>query len=420
MQEINKFSHMPWNAFLYASLKIISKCIRRHFKAKEEVSEAFKTQLKEGPMIIVCNHMSNYDFAYFMAPFKREKVNFVVADIMKLSSKKFAYLFKHYHVILKKQFYADFTCIKTIKRYLDDGINVIICPEGKETSDGQTGIIMPSIARLLKWLKYPVGYIKIHGLGLLAPKWGHSVRKGPSELSCDMLLKKEEVESLDNDSIYKIVSKKLAFNEHEYQMENGYIYTGEKYAEGLENVLYKCPVCGEEFTIKSKDNIMTCSHCGSVFEYMNDGRIIEKNDRIEESRVDKWSNSEKIFIKTEVQKNDFFMEDDVDLLMPNEKENGYNFICHGHIKMDKENLVFEAKNIPNENISYLLKNDLSGLESLKNRLNRLEFPLKNYNTIANIPGYSIDMCDSEYAYRFVVTSRPSSAKYALAIEALSN
>ena len=214
-------------------------------------------------------------------------------------------------------------------------------------------------------------------------------------------------------------SERLNTIKEEYEMAKfvcsvcGYVHEGDSAPE-------KCPVCGEEFTITSKENIMTCSHCGSVFEYRGDGNIVEKNDRIEKTRVDKWSNSEKIFIKTEVENNNFFMEDDVDLLMPNEKENGYNFICHGHIKMDKENLVFEAKDIQKENILYLVKNDLSALEPLKNRLNRLEFPLKNYNTIANIPGYSIDMCDSEYAYRFVVTSRPSSAKYALAIEALSN
>ena len=72
-QETNN-QHMPWNAFLYSALKFISKRIRRHFKAKEEVAQAFKTQLKEGPMIIVCNHMSNLDFAYFMAPLKRKKL----------------------------------------------------------------------------------------------------------------------------------------------------------------------------------------------------------------------------------------------------------------------------------------------------------------------------------------------------------
>lgn len=418
-QETNS-QHMPWNAFLYSALKFISKRIRRHFKAKEEVSEAFKVQLKSGPMIIVCNHLSNYDFAYFMAPFKKEKVNFVVADIMKYSDKKFAFLFKHYHVISKKQFYADFTCIKTIKRYLDDGVNVIICPEGKETSDGQTGVIMPSISRLIKWLKYPVGYIKIHGLGLIAPKWGHSIKKGPSDVYCDMLFTKDEVESLDNDSMYEKISEKLSYNEHEYQAENGYIYKGKMFAEGLQNVLYKCRVCGSEFCMEGKDNLLTCTKCGSQYEYKEDGSIVELNKKIEPTRIDKWSNSEKIFIKNEVQNENFFMEDDVDLLMPNKTKNGYSFICHGHIKMDKKSLVFVSGEIKNENILYLVNEDLSALEPLKQRISKLDFPLKNYDTIANIPGYSIDMCENDYAYRFVVTSRPSAAKYALAIEALYN
>ena len=87
--------------------------------------------------------------------------------------------------------------------------------------------------------------------------------------------------------------------------------------------------------------------------------------------------------------------------------------------MDKKKMIFDADEIDENNIKYLLKNDLDGLEQLKNSLKHLEFDLKNYSSIANIPGYSIDMCDGDHAYRFVVKSRPSSAKYALVIEALA-
>ena len=58
---------MPWNPTLYAILKVIAKGVRRHFKVKESISPEFKEQLKNGPMIIVCNHASNLDFAYFLA-----------------------------------------------------------------------------------------------------------------------------------------------------------------------------------------------------------------------------------------------------------------------------------------------------------------------------------------------------------------
>ena len=192
------------------------------------------------------------------------------------------------------------------------------------------------------------------------------------------------------------------------------------FAEGLQNILYRCPVCGSEFSFEGKGHFFTCTKCGSVYEYREDGNIVEKNNKIEPTRIDKWSNSEKIYIKNEVQDEKFFMEDDVDLLMPNKTKNGYTFICHGHIKMDRNSLVFEAGEIKDENILYIVNNDLNGLEPLKQRISRLDFPLKNYDTIANIPGYSIDMCDNDYSYRLVITSRPSAAKYALAIEAPYN
>jgi len=411
--------HMPWNPTLYAVLKVIAKGVRRYFKVKESVSPEFKEQLKTGPMIIVCNHASNLDFAHFLAPFKKERVNFVVAENMKYSSKLFAFLFKHYHIIHKKQFYADLTCIKNIKKYLDDGINVIICPEGKETSDGQTSVIMPSIIRLLKMMSYPVGSIKIHGTGLIEPKWGKSTRKGPSETNCDMLFSVEDLKNKSNEELYNLLMERLSFNEHEYQISNGYTYKGKQFAEGLQNILYKCPVCGAEFKITAKDNIMKCEECSSEFRYNNNGIIESLDGKDIPNRIDLWSNKEKSFILEEIKNENFFMEDDVELFMENEKENGYSYITKGHIFMDKKKMIFDADEIDENNIKYLLKNDLGGLEQLINSLKHLEFDLKNYSSIANIPGYSIDMCDGDHAYRFVVKSRPSSAKYALVIEALA-
>ena len=415
----NANTHMPWNPTLYGLLKVIAWGVRRHFKVKESVSDSFKEQLKSGPMLIVCNHASNLDFAYFLTPFKREKVNFVVAENMKYSSKLFAFLFKHYHIIHKKQFYADLSCIKNIKKYLDDGISVIICPEGKETSDGQTSVILPSIIRLIKMMGYPVGSIKIHGTGLIEPKWGYTTRKGPSEANCDMLFTLEDLKNKSNDELFALLMQRLSFNEHEYQISNGYKYSGKRYAEGLQNILYRCPVCGEEFRITAKDYTLKCEACSSEFKYNRDGSIESLDGKQIPNRVDVWSNEEKNKIFEEIKNEQFFMEDDVELFMENQKLNGYSYITKGHIYMDKKKLVFDSEEIDENNIQYLVKDDSSQLELLKSNLKHMEFDLKNYSSIANIPGYSIDMCDSTHAYRFVIKSRPSSAKYALVIEALA-
>ena len=417
MSEINKTKHIPWNGFLYAILKIIAKYIRRIFKCKESVSDAFKGQLQNGPMLIVCNHASNYDFAYYLTPFKKEKVNFVVAENMHYSSKLFAFLFKHYHIISKKQFFADLTCIKNIKKYLDNGISVIICPEGKESSDGCTSVVLPSIARLIKMLSYPVGSIKIQGTGLVAPKWADKTKKGPTSATCDMLFSKEDLKEMKAEEIYSKLMDRLSFNEHEYQVEHGYTYKGKGFALGLQNILYRCPVCEKEFNLASIDNKLICRNCNSEFTYTNDGFI--KSERIGQTRIDLWFKEQKNILDNELKNDKFIMEDDVDLYMENFKKNGYSFICKGHIKMNKKTLQFNSFEINEKHIKYLLDSDFTSLESLKNYIGSLVFDLKNYSSIANIPGYSIDMCDAKHAFRFVLTSRPSSAKYALAIEQLS-
>lgn len=95
---------------------------------------------------------------------------------------------------------------KEYQKYLDQGISVLICPEGKVSANGVTGAIAPSIARLVQWLGYPVGVIKMQGASLARPKWAYNlrfVRRGRVVTNCDMLFTKEEAKSLSKEEIYQ-------------------------------------------------------------------------------------------------------------------------------------------------------------------------------------------------------------------------
>ena len=130
--------------------------MRARFRVRSVLSPAFRKQKKEGAMLVLSNHVSAFDFAYFSTPFLGKKVSFVVAESMMYSMPLFAKMIKGYRAITKKQFYADYTCTKNIKKYLDAGISVILCPEGKVSAEGKTGPVAFSIAKLVKWLGYPV------------------------------------------------------------------------------------------------------------------------------------------------------------------------------------------------------------------------------------------------------------------------
>lgn len=72
------------------------------------------------------------------------------------------------------------------------------------SADGVTGAILPSIARLVQWLGYPVGVIKMCGASLARPKWAYNlrmIRRGKVLTDCNMLFTKEDVKTLSKEEI---------------------------------------------------------------------------------------------------------------------------------------------------------------------------------------------------------------------------
>ena len=242
----------------YLVLMWACSMIRLYVRAKTRMSAAFREQKKKGAMLLLSNHLSAIDFAYFTTPFFGKKVNFVVAENMMYSTPFFATLIQGYHAITKKQFYADYTCIKNIKRNIDAGISVIMCPEGKVSAEGKTGPIAFSIAKLVKWLGCPVGASVLKGSGLTLPKWASGIRRNRVECNLDMIMTADEVKSMSTAEIMERIEGALAHNEHIWQTENGMRYRGKRLAEGLERLLYKCPVCGEDFSTATEGGRIFC------------------------------------------------------------------------------------------------------------------------------------------------------------------
>ena len=394
-----------------------------HCKGRK--SKAFKKQLKKGPMLIMSNHLSAYDFINFSAPLLGHKVNFVVAENMMFSNPIFAKLISSYHAIPKRQYFADFTCIKQIKNNLDAGISVILCPEGKVSADGKTGAISESTARLVEWLGYPVGVCKLEGASFVRPKWAYNKRKGKNFASYDLLFSKDDVKNLSKAEIYKRLVDALDHNEHAWQIENGIKFKGERYAEGLDRILYVCPKCGEEFSLSTKGDEICCTHCGNRIRYENTGRLVPlTQDSKTFERIDLWFDHERSLVKEEVKAADFCLRDEVKLFVENETKNGYRYIADGVLTLKDDELTFVAShNMRNKNVKAEFKvNDLAcedeggEQEPVEEEFLHISFNTSKCDTIAYQPGTLIDMYDEKHTYRFMMLNRFSATKYALAVE----
>ncbi len=391
-------------------------------------SKAFKRQKKNGAMLIVCNHLSAYDFIHFSSAMYGAPLNFVVAENMMYSMPIFAKLLGSYHAITKKQYFADFACIKNVKKYLDAGISVLICPEGKVSANGVTGSIAPSIARLVQWLGYPVGVIKMQGASLARPKWAYNlrfVRRGKVITNCDMLFTADEAKKLTKDEIYDRVCSALYQNEHKWQIDNGIVFKGRRYAEGLDRLLYRCPRCGSEFEMTSQDSHLTCNKCGNDVIYGFDGHIVPQGDSVCPDRIDLWYDIQRELVAKEVGNDDFRISNTVNLFVENEANNGYRFVANGVLTLDKDKLCFDTdwverpvgvKSKYGVNNMTLDFDDALGTESVEDEFKHVEFAVSRCDTVANLPGTAVDMYDDKHVYRFMFDKVLAATKYALCIE----
>lgn len=390
-------------------------------------SKSFIEHKKSGAMLVLCNHTSALDFCHFTTPFLDVKINFVVAENMMYSKPFFASMITGHHCILKKQFFVDYQCIKNIKQYLDNGISVIICPEGKVSGDGVTGVIPQSIAKLVKWLGYPVATVLTKGAGLTRPKWAKTMRRGRIDCHCDMLLSKDETEQLSKEEIFDRIENALAHNEHLYHVQSNRKYRGGKYAEGLERLLYRCPNCGSEFEMTAKGDVLKCSRCQNAVKYQNDGKLVAVEGGISFDRVDLWYNWQREEVAKEVEKDDFRLQHPVWLFVENPKKNGYKYVSSGVISLDKSALSYTATESERQSrVKAVYKVGDVGLKVMKksktepveDEFKSVSQLVKGYSTIATLPGISLDLYDEKHTYRFIFSEETASTKYALAIESM--
>ena len=416
-----KFSALYCFCFLTLT-RIVSRLLL-HCKWKK--SKAFKTEHRKGAMLILSNHLSAYDFINFSAPLLGHKVNFVVAENMMFAKPIFSKLISSYHAITKRQYFADFQCIKNIKKNLDAGISVVLCPEGKVAADGKTGAIAESTARLIEWLGYPVGVCKLEGASFVRPKWAYNKRKGKNFATYDLLFTKEEVKLLSKEDIYNRVVNALAHNEHEWQQRTHIEFKGERYAEGLERLLYVCPKCHNEFCLFTKDDEITCAHCGNKIRYTHTGELLPvgEDDKTFE-RIDLWFDFQRSLAAEKVKKDGFRLEDKAKLFVENAEHDGYRYACDGTLTLDNNTLRFVADGdmrvtgVESEfkvnDMKYETKE--GELEPIEDDLKDISFNIANTDTIANQPGAIVDMYDDKHIYRFMLKDRLASTKYTLCVE----
>ena len=135
------------------------------------------------------------------------------------------------------------------------------------------------------------------------PKWRKGgARTGTTYIDIYKLFDKEELAAKDPAEVERIASEALFFDAYEEQENYLIKYKNNDNIEGLENILYICPLCKKEFTVKTKDkNVIYCEACGFE-EHADEYQFLHKtSENGEEIRhPSKWNEFIHSFVKEKI------------------------------------------------------------------------------------------------------------------------
>ena len=216
---------------------------------------------KKGPFLVLANHQCAYDFVNLMSAARRP-MSFVISRSFYNSLPLKGFL-KTLGVIPKQQFQTSAKDLKQIKAVVDAGEPVVIYPAGLMSEDGLPTPTPTATYKLLKWLDTDVYVARSSGTYFVMPKWTTGFRPGRTHLDVYKLFSKEELQALSMEQIRRKTAQALDFDAYKEQEELLVKYKKGSCVEGLENVLYMCPNCGREFTIRVRDgHTLYCTECG--------------------------------------------------------------------------------------------------------------------------------------------------------------
>ena len=313
---------------------------------------------EKGSYLLLGNHPSINDFGIIMPSLLPHTFN-IVGAYSNFFRKNLHKLFLLGQIIPKKRNCPDVSTIKNIIKIIRQNGRVMMFPEGVSSINGASQPVMPGIGKLIKLLKVPVYCAITEYTSFLLPKYDETFRKGKTKLTFKKLLSKEEVENLDYLTIEDKLNECLYVDPYKDNLidNNSYIPSKKHLInQNLEDLLYLCPKCNNEFKNYTHDEIIECSHCQNKIKVTKEYQLIPLENSISPKSIKCWHDLERIKIKEEIESNeDFEYEVQVKLGMLDK----YNLlgiagdstskkVGEGIVKVSKNGLTYEGSKNNNQ------------------------------------------------------------------------
>ena len=218
---------------------------------------------EKGSYIVVSNHASRLDYIYTGAALLPDTLSYV-AGYNEFFRSHLAFIFRLLQIIPKKNFTPDIYTIKEIARILRSGGRIILFPEGMSSISGGNQPCAIGSGKLLKHFGVPVYRTLISGGYLTSTKYCLDERPGEVRVAVDKLFSPEDLKRMSADEIQRALDLAIQHDDYEWNKREKIAYDGHgRMAQQMHTLLYRCPRCGEEFSMRGEGDTIRCLCCGN-------------------------------------------------------------------------------------------------------------------------------------------------------------
>ena len=217
--------------------------------------------LGDHPTILLSSHASRLEFIYTLYGFKRKDVN-MVCGYQNILQRGIYHFFIGLGVISKYLYQPDILCVKHMLRVLKRNGTIGLFPEGIQSTSGSTHPINPATAQFIKSSKANVVVATSKGAYLATNRYSSDRKKGYVGIEYSLLFTPDMLKTLSEEEIYRLILEKISYNDFAFNKIARHQYVGKKpNAFGIDKILYKCPHCHAEHTLRVENDTVICCAC---------------------------------------------------------------------------------------------------------------------------------------------------------------
>jgi 1-acyl-sn-glycerol-3-phosphate acyltransferase len=226
--------------------------------------------LGKGPVLIVANHVTNWDPLLLAMSFPNTPIRYVASE----------HIFRHGWIskllewlvapIPRKKAASGADTVMAVLRALKAGDNVCIFAEGDATWDGLTHPVFPATGKLARMSGAALVTYRLEGGYLSLPRWSKTVRRGKMRGAVVGIYSAEELKTMKGPEITALIDRDLYEDAWSRQKTEHVRFRAENRAEGIERGFFICPRCGEPGKVRGVGNRVVCG-CGLDLLYTEEG-----------------------------------------------------------------------------------------------------------------------------------------------------